>query len=293
MRSLARLTLVLVVACATTDGGAATTTTIAPVTTGTPASTTSSVPVGTTRVLAGCPEDTGFVDAGRVMRVDQPTSDTNTLGLISWQAEEGCERFTVRFETTEGAPATTPPTVVVDFIESRQVLRVWTAADSTVVTDQLVETSLVDRMFVVRGLAGGMFIDLHLNSPAQARAEVSNSPARLMLELEGGVQPFDSTAAYAGNAVVTTPADGTQAPSGIPLEVTGYARVFEANVLIVATIDDQMVAETTATAADWTEAWGEFTASIQLPPGGVSLFVGEQSPADGALVGVTIDLTVR
>jgi hypothetical protein len=293
MRLVGRLALLLVVACATAGNGAPPSTTPAPVTTGTRAPSTSNPPVSTTQVLAGCAEVDGFVDGGRVMRVDQPTSDTNTLGLISWQTVDGCERFTVRFETTEGAPATTPPTVVVDFLESRQVLRVCTDVEATVVTDQLVETSLVDRFYVVRGIDGGMFIDLHLDRPAQARAEVSNSPAQLTVELESGVQPFDSTAVFAGNTVVITPGDGTEAASNSSLVVSGYARVFEANVVILATIGGRTVAETTATAADWTETWGEFTAPIQLPPGEVSLFVGELSPADGEPIGATIELTVR
>ena len=292
MRSLGWLALVLIAACVVDDGGSSSTTTTPPLTIDA-ATTTMSSPPSTTEVAGGCPEEPGFVDAGRVLRLDQPTSDTTTIGLISWQAEQGCERFTFRFETTEGAPATTPPTIVVDFAESRQVLRIWTAADSTVVTDHLVETPLVDRMFVVRGLAGGMYIDLHLLGPTQARGEISNSPASLTIELQGGVQPFDSAAVYAGNTVLTEPADGSQVASDAPLDVKGYARVFEANVNMVATIDGEVVAETNTTAADWTETWGEFTSSIQLPPGDVSLFVGEQSPDDGEMNGVTIDLTVR
>lgn len=293
MRSLARLALLFFVACAPAADGGSIVTTGPPSTTGTPTPTSSTVPIGPTQPPPGCPEDDGFVDGGRVLRLDQPTSDTNTLGLISWMADEGCEQFTFRFETTEGAPATTPPTIVADFSESRQVLSVWTAAESSVVTDQLVETPLVDRMFVVRGLAGGMYIDLHLESPAQARAEVSNSPARLTVHLEPGIDPFDSTAVYGPTVVVTGPSAGAQVAAGIPFEVTGYARTLEANVLIVATIEGQLVAETTATAADSTEIWGEFSAPIQLPPGEVSLFVGEPGPVDGEPIGVTIDLTVR
>jgi hypothetical protein len=293
MRSLARLALVLIVACAPAAGGGSTVTTGAPSTTGTPLPTTSTVPIGPTQAPAGCPEDDGFVDGGRVLRLDQPTSDTNTVGLISWMADEGCEQFTFRFETTEGAPATTPPTIVADFSDSRQVLRVWTTAESSVVTDQLVETPLVDRMFVVRGLAGGMYIDLHLESPAQARAEVSNSPAHLTVYLEPGIDPFDSTAAYGPTVVVTGPGAGAETAAGIPFDVTGYARTSEANVVIVATIEGQLVGETATTTADSTDTWGEFSAPIQLPPGDVSLFVGEPGPVEGEPIGVTIGLTVR
>ncbi|HSK05880.1 MAG TPA: Gmad2 immunoglobulin-like domain-containing protein [Acidimicrobiia bacterium] len=294
MRSLARLALLLLlVACAPLPDGGDIASTRLPATTDAPLPPTSTIPIGPTQPPPGCPEDDGFVDGGRVMRVDQPTSDTNSVGLISWMAVDGCEQFTFRFETNEGAPATTPPTIVADFSESRQVLRLWTSAQSSVVTDQLVETPLVDRMFVVRGLAGGIYVDLHLESPAQARAEVSNSPAHLTVYLEPGIDPFDSTAVYGQTVVVTAPAVGAEAVAGIPVDVTGYARTMEANVLIGATVDGQLVAETTATAADSTETWGEFSAPIQLPPGQVSLFVGEPGPEEGDPIGVTIDLTVR
>jgi len=293
MRSLARLALLLLVACAPAADGESTVATGPSSTTGTPPPTTSTIPIGPTQPPPGCPEDDGFVDGGRVLRLDQPTSDTNTLGLISWMAVDGCEQFTFRFETTEGAPATTPPTIVADFSESRQVLRVWTAADSSVVTDQLVETPLVDRLFVVRGQTGGMYIDLHLEGPAQARAEVSNSPARLTVHLEPGIDPFDTTAVYGPTVVVTGPGAGADAAAGIPFDVTGYARTPGASVLIVATIEGQLVAEATAATADSTEIWGEFSTPIQLPPGQVSLFVGEPGPVDGEPIGVTIDLTVR
>lgn len=293
MRSLARLALLLLVACAPAADGGSTVATGPSSTTGTPPPTTSTIPIGPTQPPPGCPEDDGFVDGGRVLRLDQPTSDTNTLGLISWMAVDGCEQFTFRFETTEGAPATTPPTIVADFSASRQVLRVWTAADSSVVTDQLVETPLVDRLFVVRGQTGGMYIDLHLEGPAQARAEVSNSPARLTVHLEPGIDPFDTTAVYGPTVVVTGPGAGADAAAGIPFDVTGYARTPEASVLIVATIEGQLVAEATAATADSTEIWGEFSTPIQLPPGQVSLFVGEPGPVDGEPIGVTIDLTVR
>ncbi|HEX6147078.1 MAG TPA: Gmad2 immunoglobulin-like domain-containing protein [Acidimicrobiia bacterium] len=294
MRSLARLALLLLVACAPgADGGNTATTGPSATTTGTPPPATSTIPIGPTQAPSGCPEDVGFVDGGRVLRLDQPTSDTNTLGLASWMTAEGCEQFTFRFETTEGAPATTPPTIVADFSESRQVLRVWTSADSSVVTDQLVETPLVDRMFVVRGLAGGTYIDLHLHGPAQARAEVSNSPASLTVHLEPGIDPFDSTAVYGPTVVVTGPGAGAETVAGIPFDVTGYARIVEANVLIVASIEGQPVAETTAATADSTETWGEFSTPIQLPPGEVSLFVGEPGPDGGEPIGVTVDFTVR
>lgn len=291
MRSLALLTLLFVVACGSVPIVETTTTTIPRTTTGASFTSTIGSVTTTPQPGIGCPDGGTFVDVARVNRIDQPTSDTNLLGLFSWRIDAACERFEVDFETTEGAPATTPPTVVVDFLESRQILRVWTDVDSTVVTDQLVETNLVDRLYMVRAFAGGMFIDFHLKRPAQARAAVSNSPARLTLELQPGTVAFDSMATVSEKAVVISPGDGAETGTGV--EIEGYARTFEANVLVIATIADAVVAEAIATATDWTETWGEFRTSIDLPPGQVSLFVGEESPEDGRLTGATLNLTVR
>jgi hypothetical protein len=256
--------------------------------------TTTAVP-GSTSItaspVAGCPEDPAFVDRGRVQRVDQPASDTNRLGLISWQVDHGCERFGVEFETSEGAPATTPPTVVVDFLPTRQVLRVWTDVDATVITDQLVETPLVNRIYVVRALEGGLFLDFHLSGAAQARVAISNSPARMSLELHAGTDPIAAPAVTSERVVVVTPQVGVE--TGTDVEVTGYSRVFEGNVAMIATSGTEVVARVDTIAADWAETWGEYRAPMTLPPGQVSLFVGEESPEDGQLIGATLDLTVR
>ena len=90
---------------------------------------------------------------------------------------------------------------------------------------------------------------------------------------------------------MVTPLDtGVVTPT---IEVTGYARTFESNVMIIATAGDQLVAEMNTTAAGGLETWGEFRARIVLPPGEVSLFVGDENAEDGGLEGVTISLTVR
>ncbi len=245
----------------------------------------------TSIVSDGCPDDIEFTESGQVARVDQPSSDTNILGLISWQGDNGCERFRFDFETTEGAPATTPPSVAVEFLASGQILRIHFGLDTTVLSDQLVETTLVDRLFVVRALDGGMYVDLHLASPAQARAFVSNSPAALTVELQMGIEPFAGNAAVSERTVLVEPMAGTE--TGTLIEVTGYSRAFEATVLVIATQADDVVAETSTQAADWSETWGEFRTTIDTPVGPITLFAGEVGPIDGALEGVTIGLTAR
>ena len=266
----------------------------APTTTSaTPPTTTTTLPVTTTTAAkaGGCPGEGAFKEGGRVAQIPQPGSDATTLGQISWDASENCEVFTFTFETAEGAPATTPPSVRVGHLDTFQILRIYLDVDATTITDQLVETELVERLFVVRALDGGMFVDLHLAAPAQARVKLNRSPASLTLYLEPGKISFNGTATVGDLVVVTSPPSGTEEDS--PVTVRGYSRTFEANVLFIATAGDEIVAETFTTAADWAETWGEFRVSMVLEPGEISLFVGEESPRDGTLEGVTISLVVR
>lgn len=272
----------LLAAC--TAAPATTTTTSAPTTTS-PAATT-------TPTLARCSDEFAFNEGGEVADLPQESSDSGTIGAISWTAEEDCETFTVDFQTSEGAPATTPPTASVFHLDTFQVLRVrLLGVGASVVTDQLVDTDLVDRLYVVRSLDGGMFIDLHLASPAGARVETTSPPARLVLTLKPGLVPVTGFSTISDRVVVTSPADGATVDPF--LTVSGYSRTFEANVTLIATAGHDVLMERTTTAADWSETWGEFRSTVNMPTGRVSLFVGETSPEDGALEGATIHLTVR
>jgi hypothetical protein len=136
-----------------------------------------------------------------------------------------------------------------------------------------------------------MFVDFHLTGPSAARVTISGSPARLILELQPARDPIPAPAVIADRVVVLSPVDGAEA--GARVEVSGYARTFEANVLVIATSGDQVVANANLTAADWAETWGEFRTTLPLPPGEVSIFVGEESPDDGQLSGATVVVTIQ
>jgi hypothetical protein len=136
-----------------------------------------------------------------------------------------------------------------------------------------------------------MFIDLHLRSPANARISVSNSPARLGLELNPRDGEMGPAATFAEAVVVIAPAPDSPVPDGFTVE--GYARTFEANVLILATRGDEVLVRQFATSADWADTWGEFSTELTVSAGSANLFVGEESPQDGSLSGVTLKITVR
>jgi len=253
--------------------------------------TTSATSSSTLPPVVECPGVGDFEEGGGIADVPGEGSDSRTIGRISWDTSDQCETFHIDFETSEGAPATMVPEIRVDHLESFQVVRIAVDVDATVVTDQLVETNLVQRLFVVRSLSDGMFIDLHLAAPAAVRAATSSSPARLSLELRPGFVPFAGEASVDEHIVVTSPVDGAEVDSNV--QFLGYSRTFEANVVAIATQGGEVVSQANTTAADYLETWGEFRLEVDLPPGAVSVFLGEESPEDGSLEGITLDLSVN
>lgn len=258
----------------------------------TSSSTTSSTVSPSTSFLppvVECPGVGEFEEGGSIADISAQGSDSRNIGRISWERNDRCETFHFEFMTFEGAPATTAPGLSVDHLESLQVIRVSLDIATAIVKEQLVETGLVDRLYVVRSLSGDLFVDLHLAEPAAARASVSSSPARLSLELRPGFVPFMGTSTVGEDFVLTSPAQ-TEVDGDVQL--LGYARTAAGEVTAVATQDDSVVAEDTATTADATESWGEYRIGLSLPPGQVSVFIGEESPEEG-LQGITVDLTVN
>ncbi len=283
-----------VLAClllAATACGGQTTVTTPPAATSTSAAGPATTSTTSVSPGIGCPDETEFVTTGQIDRITQPSSDSRTLGLVSRQVTDACERFGFDFDTAENAPATTPPSVTASFLEGERVIRISLGITRTVITDQLVETRLVDRMFVVRALDGSIFVDLHLKERANARLNLSNSPARLTIELHPGTGEIGPAPSISSRTVLLTPTDG--ATVGEEVELSGYVRTAEANVLVVAARAENVLVEESTTAADWVETWGEFATTVTLPPGTIDLFVGEESPADGSLQGVTLRLTVQ
>ncbi|HZD24180.1 MAG TPA: Gmad2 immunoglobulin-like domain-containing protein [Acidimicrobiia bacterium] len=252
---------------------------------------TSSVSPSTFPPVVECPGSGEFEEGSGIAEVGSTSSDASDLGEISWTQTDKCETFTFEFETAEGAPATTVPTISVGHLPSLQVIRISMDIDASAITDQLVETGLVDRLYVVRGLDGEMFVDLHLVAPAAARVGVRSSPAQLTVELRPGFLQFSGQSAVHDQVVVVAPSPASTIDAATTF--TGYTRTSEGRVTVIATREDQVITETSAMAADVTETWGEFSLDLILPSGEMSVFLGETNPDDGSLEGVTLDLTVR
>jgi hypothetical protein len=238
-----------------------------------------------------CPGIGEFEEGGGIADIDGEDSESSNIGRISWDTSDLCETFHFSFETSEGAPATTVPDIRIDHLESFQVVRVSLDVEAALVTDQLVETNLVDRLYVVRSLDGAMFVDLHLSQPAAVRVSTMSSPARLSLDLRPGFVPFVGSSTQGEDVVVVSPSSDSVVDATTRLE--GYSRIIDTEVVVVATRDGEVVAETSFATADAAGTWSEFQAEVELPPGEISVFVGEESAVDGSLEGVAVELTVN
>lgn len=278
--------LVMLSIAACTVGGTPTTAGTAPAT-----STSSAAPTSTFPPIVQCPGVGDFEEGRGITAISGEGSDSRTLGRVSWDTSDQCETFHFAFETSEGAPATMLPDIRVDHLDSFQVVRINMNVQDTVITDQLVETNLVDRLYVVRSLSGSMFVDLHLASPAAVRVAASSSPARLSLDLRPGFVEFSGQSTVGDRIVLTSPLTGAEV--GSTVQFLGYSRSLEPELVAIVTQNGEVVARETTTAADYLENWGEYRLQVDLPPGQVSVFLGEESPEDGNLEGITVDLTVN
>lgn len=222
--------------------------------------------------------------------MEEEGSDATRLGRLSWERSEQCESFVFEFETSEGAPATSVPDISVDHLPSLQVIRISMGVTSSVITDQLVETDTVDRLYVVTSLDGAMFVDLHLKTPAAARARVQSSPGVLTIDLRPGFLDFNGVST--GNELVVSVDPPTGSEVGNVTTFSGYTRAVDSAVMVIVTQGDTVITETTTTAADSSDGWGEFEVELILPQGNTEVFLGESDPENGGLSGVILDLTV-
>jgi hypothetical protein len=223
-----------------------------------------------------------------VADTNQPSSDAERVGSVSWETSTGCETFVIELVTAEGAPATTPPSMTADFLREIGVLRIDLDVVGTAITDQLVESALVDRYYVVRQPDGTLFLDLILSGPALARVSTAGSPGRVVVELEPGGTAFSRTPLAGGLFLVTSPGEG---PVEVPVPIRGYGRPFEATVLIELIQGGVSITQATTNTADYVETWGEFSYDLDTDAtGSAQLFVGETSAEDGSPRGVLIQV---
>jgi hypothetical protein len=210
------------------------------------------------------------------------------------ERHEGCERFVIDLGMA-GDVAAAAGDVRVELLRDVGVVRATLAgvrAVATDATDASYDGPLARAAYAVHAPDGtSTWVDLHLQSAAEAAATVLRDPARVVIDLRPGGAPLPEPAASAQRVVVLRPRPG---PATWPLRVTGYSRTFEANVVARIERQGRDVLETFTTTTAWVDAWGHFEMTLDGgPTGPVRLHVGEYSARDGTWEGVVIELVMR
>jgi hypothetical protein len=243
---------------------------------------------------AVCLQGEPFVADGAVPLRAASIGGAARIGALRWERHDGCERFVVDLEPVPQAPPT-EGRVEVEVLRELGVVRVTLAGVRDVsqdATDATFDGPLARAAYSAWGPDGrSTFVDLHLARPAEARATVLRDPARVVVDVRPGGGPVPEPAASHRRVVVLAPRPGA---ASYPLRVTGYARTFEANVVVRLEQGGREVRETFTTATAWADAWGHFMLTLDDGPSGrVTLRVGEYSARDGTWEGVAIELVMH
>lgn len=235
----------------------------------------------------------GFRESGEIATFSGPAGPARMIADLRWARHEGCERFVIELAREDGSAADSVGDARARFIRELGIIRIDLppAVDSARETDEDFGGSLAAAAYVIRRADRGLSVDLHLASAAIARVTRLSGPARIVVDLQPGGAQLTSRPLRQDLTVVLTP---TGPDASYPLEIVGYARNFEANV--IARIRQGGVVRVTefTTATDWTEAWGMYTIRIVSgPTGNVELFVGGDSPRDGTELGVRRPIRMR
>lgn len=223
------------------------------------------------------------------------SSAAERVGGIRWQGYEGCERVVVDLEDAESAAAGGPGEVRAEVIRELGVVRVelrdveWVDPEAT---EARFEGPLARRAYAFFSPEGRwVSVDVHMGEAVEAYVATLGDPARVLVDLRPGGGPVPEPAPEANQVVVLEPRPG---PASYPLEVTGYARTFEANVVVRLEHEGEEVYDDFTTATAWADAWGHYTFTIpEGPSGEVVLHVGEHSARDGSWEGVEVPLELR
>jgi hypothetical protein len=224
--------------------------------------------------------------------LDGQEGDAELVTGLRWTEYEGCERVVVELATAGGAPATEPGGVRAELLRGKGIVRLRLAdpVGTTAIADRLIERELVDRVYVVRSQEGYLYVDIHLASAVTARASIRRSPAEVIVDLRPGGTELENRPLISDATVVVTP---TQDKTEFPVAVEGYARTFEATVVLRIRQGNRLEIEQVTSAADYLVTWGEYRFELtEGPKGRVEFFVGEDSAEDGQERGVRFNLVM-
>ncbi len=280
----------ILVACTpsttTTTGRSSTTTTA-------PATTSSTTTLDAADVAVCLQGDLPFVTDGLAAAVGDERGDATRVSSVRWDGEVGCERVTIAFVNDNGAPAATLGPTAVSLLATTGIVRIALPGEisATAVADTLIEGSLVERVYVVRGVSEGLTIDVHgADATAlEVRAFTTTSPATLVVDLkhaDGSVVPVG--AAISPTAVVTTPVPG---PNLYPLRVNGYVAPGLRAVHLQFGEDGDEPLDLAIGLDAYTDAWQAIGVDlVDGPSGHATLFVGTADANGRPIEGATVSL---
>ncbi len=191
------------------------------------------VPVTSAGGDAVCLDGAPFASAGALPVEETGAADGPLeISALRWERHDGCERFVIDLARAGQGPARAAGPVDVDLIRALGVVRIRLEDAETVrdaATDARFEGPLARAAYAVRAPDGrGMYVDLHLAEPAEARALLLSDPARVVVDLRAGGTELPAPPSAGQRVVIVEPRAG---PASYPLTVYGYARTFEANVV--------------------------------------------------------------
>lgn len=231
--------------------------------------------------VAPCVTGTAAFEAtGSIGATGRTATDARALRQISWDVYERCERLSLTFAAAEGAPAVVTPQSTGSLDRTNGIVRIRLPEEvgTSVIATQIVETPLIDELYVVRDRDGTLSVNVHLGAPAEARLLGGSGPASLWLDLIPGGEPYEAAPVRSGDVVLVTPTGGT---TRYPLSVAGYARSGEPILVRLAGAGTE-AESTTEPAGDGGE-WGAYDAIFTDGP------IGPTTLTAGA-VGVVLEI---
>jgi hypothetical protein len=244
---------------------------------------------------AVCLQGEPFVASGEIPLDAPPNGDAAEVSDIRWEEHPGCERMVIDLAAADGQAAGVVGAVRAEVLRDLGVVRVTLPGVESVeqaATDATFRGQLARAAYVMWAEQGRWIdLDVHLAGPAEAHVTTLGEPARVVIDLRPGGGAVPPAPVSDDRVVVLRPRPGE---ASYPLEVTGYARTFEANVVARLEHQGRAVADSFTTATAWVDAWGHYTITFADGPSGpIVLHVGEYSARDGTWEGVAVELRMR
>ncbi len=209
---------------------------------------------------------------------------------VRFQIFDGYERLLIDFGG-KGRAAGIPKWTVEAPKEGGYVRLRFPDVRSTQVTHEDFVGSMLDELYVVRDLDGGLFADVFTMHGFRYRVTEMPESGRLAVDFRGISDEIRFPPTTGDKAVVLQPREAEEFTS--PLDVRGYARLFEGQVTVTLLDRDRdVLAQETVRANDWASAWGLFETRIEFSgyEGIATLRVGSRSPKGGSFVGAEAEV---